>query len=271
MVYRLTKGKPGLTVCWYYRPEQTVHPVHRIFWENEVFKTSHFADHTLDDVIEKIALQFTARHIRGRPRPPFWYPGWPLYVCDSRYNDRERCFVKIKNWSSCVPEEVRKRGDWMPLYPFERMVYPHRNSSPFVRVKGIKGTGFLGDSVERGEGEKIEGGGTGRKRARKGGSGTSSLTDSYGPTKGLYIGSAQYAPPSESRPQQQVIPAQYTQQQQVQQANFAHYAQVPPVPVFEDRSILQAAGGSAIAGTPYFEKLPTEISKCFRACVCMQC
>lgn len=34
------KGEPGITVCWYYRPEQTVHPAHRQFWENEVFKTS---------------------------------------------------------------------------------------------------------------------------------------------------------------------------------------------------------------------------------------
>src|SRR5882757_4844700 len=91
-----------------------------------------FVDHALEDVIEKIACQFTARHIRGRPRAPFWYPGWPLYVCHSRYNDRERLFVKIKNWSSCVPEEVRKNEDFMPIYPFERLVYPPKVASPFV-------------------------------------------------------------------------------------------------------------------------------------------
>jgi len=64
------KGQPGVTACWYYRPEQTFHPAQRQFWENEVFKTSHFADHPVEDIIEKIACQFTARHIRGRPRPP---------------------------------------------------------------------------------------------------------------------------------------------------------------------------------------------------------
>ena len=106
----------------------------RQFWEGEVFKTSefltvekslhayfylgHFADHPLEDIIEKIACQFTARHIRGRPCPPFWYPGWPLYVCDSRYNDRDRVFVRIKNWNSCVPEEVRKSEEFMPIYLF---------------------------------------------------------------------------------------------------------------------------------------------------------
>ncbi|KAL1740744.1 hypothetical protein HDZ31DRAFT_22741, partial [Schizophyllum fasciatum] len=86
-------GQMGVTVSWYYRPEQTFHSSVRRFWENEVFKTSHFADHPLPDVIEKVACQFTARHVRGRPRPPHWYPGLPLYVCDSRYNDRDRVFV----------------------------------------------------------------------------------------------------------------------------------------------------------------------------------
>ncbi|OJA10610.1 hypothetical protein AZE42_09931 [Rhizopogon vesiculosus] len=161
------KGQPGLSVCWYYRPEQTFHPAHTQFMDKEVFKTGLFVDHALEDVIEKIACQFTARHIRGRPRAPFWYPGWPLYVCHSRYNDRERLFVKIKNWSSCVPEEVRKNEDFMPIYPFERLVYPPKVASPFVGTNAVKGPGGIGEPMERAQGEKIEGGGTGRKRARR--------------------------------------------------------------------------------------------------------
>ena len=122
----------------------------------------HFADHPLEDIIEKIACQFTARHIRGRPRPPFWYPGWPLYVCDSRYNDRERVFVRIKNWNSCVPEEVRKSEEFMPIYPFERTVFPRRFGSPFFGKGAVKGPGGIGHSVERVEGEKAEGGREGK-------------------------------------------------------------------------------------------------------------
>lgn len=34
------KGQAGVTVSWYYRPEQTYHPANRAFWEGEVFKTS---------------------------------------------------------------------------------------------------------------------------------------------------------------------------------------------------------------------------------------
>jgi chromatin structure-remodeling complex subunit RSC1/2 len=98
----------------------------------QYYITGHFADHPVEDIIEKIACQFTARHIRGRPRPPFWYPGFPLYVCDSRYNDLERVFVRIKNWNSCVPKEVRQKEEFLPIYPFERTVYPVKVPSPFL-------------------------------------------------------------------------------------------------------------------------------------------
>ncbi|TDL22417.1 hypothetical protein BD410DRAFT_821293 [Rickenella mellea] len=288
------KGRQGVTVCWYYRPEQTVHPAHRQFWEGEVFKTGHFADHPLEDIIEKIACQFTARHIRGRPRPPYWYPGWPLYVCDSRYNDRERVFVKIKNWNSCVPEEVRKSKDFMPIYPFEKMVFPRRFPSPFVLAPGsgsvgvgaggdgrtrgrgsAKFPGGIGDSVERAEGEKIEGGGTGRKRPRRNAPGTpgtstprNGRTDEVGPSKGLYVGTAGagYYPSSTGvgaggtagaqwKPTGGLAPGQvgYGQIGQGQRRT-------------EDRSLgtVAIAGGlAAMGGGVVQEKLPAETAKHF--------
>ncbi|KAI9510644.1 hypothetical protein F5148DRAFT_1333868 [Russula earlei] len=237
------KGQPGVTACWYYRPEQTFHPAQRQFWENEVFKTSHFADHPVEDIIEKIACQFTARHIRGRPRPPSWYLGWPLYVCDSRYNDRERIFVKIKNWNSCVPEEVRKSADFMPIYPFERMVFPRRFGSPFLKGTRVRGPGGIGESVDRAEGERIEGGGTGRKRTRKPGP----PTDISGPNKGLYVGVGPTNVPGVT-PQ----PIAYTPQPAGVQ------------PRTEDRSVVTAAGGAALLGTnANMEKLPAETARHF--------
>lgn len=237
------KGQLGVTACWYYRPEQTFHPAQRQFWENEVFKTSHFADHPVEDIIEGIACQFTARHIRGRPRPPSWYLGWPLYVCDSRYNDRERIFVKIKNWNSCVPEEVRKSADFMPIYPFERMVFPRRFGSPFLKGSRIRGPGGIGESVDRAEGERIEGGGTGRKRTRKAGA----ATDISGPSKGLYVGVGPTSVPG-ATPQAAVYPPQ--------PANIQ--------PRTEDRSIVTAAGGAAVLGNNAdMEKLPAETARHF--------
>ncbi|KZP25998.1 hypothetical protein FIBSPDRAFT_782552, partial [Athelia psychrophila] len=239
------QGQPGLTMCWYFRPEQTFHPSHRQFWEGEVFKTSHFADHPLDDIIEKIACQFTARHIRGRPRPPFWYPGWPLYVCDSRYNDRERVFVRIKNWNSCVPEEVRKSDEFMPIFPFERSVFPRRYGSPFVvpnpKIGPVKGPGGIGHAVERVEGENAD---AGRKRPRRTAGGD-------GPSKGVYVGPG--TPGGGSAP----APA-YPQQQQ--QMPYPHR----PAAHIEDRSIVNAAGGMAVlGGQAHVEKLPSETARHF--------
>jgi chromatin structure-remodeling complex subunit RSC1/2 len=254
--HRARKGQQGVTVCWYYRPEQTIHPAHRQFWQHEVFKTSHFADHPLDDIIEKIACQFTARHIRGRPRPPFWYPGFPLYVCDSRYNDRERIFVKIKNWNSCVPEEVRKSKDFMPIYPFETSVFPRRFPSPFIGGGTVRGTGGIGDAVERGEGDKLEGGGTGRKKVRKTAPGP---TDYGGPNKGVYVGA-----PVQAQAASFNIPmttnSSYLQPNPVHAPAYNQPQRSASTLVHEDRSMLTAAGGLQLLGAQNVltEKLPPE-------------
>ncbi|WVR08684.1 hypothetical protein IAU60_005742 [Kwoniella sp. DSM 27419] len=131
-----------VTVCWYYRPEQTIHTPDRRFFEREVFKTGHFCDHPVEDIIEKIAVQFYVKYIRGRPRPGEYYPGWPIYVCHSRFNDRENLTVRIKNWNSCIPDELRQT-DFMSIIPFERNIEVPMVSSPFLR--GVQGPGFFGE------------------------------------------------------------------------------------------------------------------------------
>lgn len=228
----------------------------------------HFADHPLEDIIEKIACQFTARHLRGRPRPPFWYPGWPLYVCDSRYNDRERVFVRIKNWASCVPEEVRKKPEWMHIYDFERTVVPRRVISPFAPGSTVKGRqggrmpGGIGDAVERADGEKIEGGGTGRKRPKKAvsmnGMGPGPGTPSTAPPPGP--GPSRLAPGpggASTQPQQAHTTMPYI-------TAYGTPARPPtasaPTPR-QERSVIAAAGGAAILSTAFVEKLPPETSE----------
>jgi len=231
------QGQISLTACWYFRPEQTVHPASRQFWENEVFKTGHFADHAIEDVIEKIACQFTTKHIRGRPRPPNWYPGWPLYVCDSRYNDREKVFVKIKNWASCIPEDLRK-ADFMAIHPFERIVWPRKLGSPFL--KGIKGPGGIGDSIERAEGEKILGGGTGRKRPRRAAATSTPIT-----------------PTSHIAPHNPITTGHTAQPQ-------PPHSQVMPQKRADDRTIIAVAGGlPALGPNPSMETLPLETVRLF--------
>jgi chromatin structure-remodeling complex subunit RSC1/2 len=181
----------------------------------------------------------------------------PLYVCDSRYNDRERVFVKIKNWNSCVPEEVRKSDGFMPIYPFERIVYPRRYASPFLQMPApgsggmLKGPGGIGEPIERAEGEKIEGGGTGRKRSKKAAA-SASATDTYGPSKGLYVGVP--IPGQQGQSQQQALmpvpptPLQTAQQQRPHTPQVLQ-PQASSTRTGDDRSIVTAAGGWGVLGT----------------------
>ncbi|KAJ3728533.1 hypothetical protein C8R42DRAFT_266607 [Lentinula raphanica] len=158
----------GVTVCWYYRPEETFHSPQRVFWENEVFKSSHFACHPITDVLEPIFVQDTRSHIRGRPRGGAWYPGWPLYVCDSCYrysrgyknhlelsrgqlgqSTNNSAFVRIKCWNSCMPPDIpthNSEASHRLLYAFEKTIYPIRRPSPFV-VGGSGPGGLVADGV----------------------------------------------------------------------------------------------------------------------------
>ncbi|KAG0655235.1 hypothetical protein C6P46_001101 [Rhodotorula mucilaginosa] len=128
-----------VSVCWYYRPEETVHPVSRTFYESEVFKTGVFVDHNIEDFLGTCFVMFFTRYTRGRPKA--WDASMPLYVCEHRYKDDIKQFKKIKSWSSCIPEEIRAHE-----YDFEPYADGHvdqlaRVKSPFVR--GVPGPGRL--------------------------------------------------------------------------------------------------------------------------------
>ena len=133
----------------------------------------------------------------------------------------------------------------MPIYPFERTVFPRRFGSPFIGKNALKGPGGIGHSVERVEGEQVEGG-TGRKRPRRTAGGD-------GPSKGLYVGPGTQGGmnPAEGNPSS-MHPFQYHLPQQMQ----PHHR--PPLAI-EDRSIISAAGGMALlGGHAHIEKLPSE-------------
>ncbi|KAH9820670.1 hypothetical protein DFH28DRAFT_923937 [Melampsora americana] len=113
---RFDNGQRMLTVCWYYRPEETVHHISRLFMQNEVFKTGNFIDHVIEaffrirDVLGRCLVLFYTKYLRGRPSAPLWTHDLPLYICEHRYKDDDYTFKKIKNWESCAPSNVRTEG-----------------------------------------------------------------------------------------------------------------------------------------------------------------
>ncbi len=87
-------------------------------------------------------VMFYTKYIRGRPKPEYWDPRSPLYVTESRYNEQQRVFHKIKSWASCVPEEIRKVET--PMSYFDKAIAPPpKEESPFLR--GVPGPGALRD------------------------------------------------------------------------------------------------------------------------------
>ncbi|KAH9927429.1 uncharacterized protein BXZ73DRAFT_48932 [Epithele typhae] len=254
------KGQPGVTVCWYYRPEQTWHTADKQFYEREVLKTGHFVDHPVEDIMEKIACQFTARHVRGRPRPPFWYPGWPLYVCDYRYHERERerGFVRIKNWNSCIPEELRKNAEFMPIYNFEQTVFPRRVPSPFVLDSALHSSGGLVDADGRSAPAAV-----GTATGTGAGAGTTAITDEA--TSGSTVRkSSRPKRAAAAKSDAERIAALKGVPVPTTTTTAAATAQhVPPAaPPRDDRSIL-AAGGVQLGSSVVTEELPSETARHF--------
>lgn len=136
-----------LTCCWYFRPEQTVHPASRYFFPDEVMKTGLYIDHAIEDVISKCHTLFYTRWTKGRPPRYVVDPLDPLYIAEYRYDERTYEQNKIKNWNSCLPEE--QRGPDQPFELFaEPIMLPARIPSPFLR--GIQGPGRICDESEVG-------------------------------------------------------------------------------------------------------------------------
>ncbi|CAG8568286.1 9276_t:CDS:2 [Ambispora gerdemannii] len=121
-IYRMwkdAKGKEGIYVCWFYRPEQTVHQANRLFWENEIFKTNTFHDYSINDVIAKCFVLQPKDYQRGRPKGS---EGKNVYLCESRYREVGKYYSKIKFWDKIIPEGARVGRPELELYPEVKVI-----------------------------------------------------------------------------------------------------------------------------------------------------
>lgn len=122
-------GQRWINVCWYLRPEQTVHRVDRLFYENEVFKSGQYRDHLADEILGKCYVAYFTRYQRGDPAIP--YEG-PLFICEYRYNDNDKNFNKIRTWRACLPDEVRDHED--PITPLPSLRRFKKIESPLKHL-----------------------------------------------------------------------------------------------------------------------------------------
>ncbi|CCE63594.1 hypothetical protein TPHA_0F01090 [Tetrapisispora phaffii CBS 4417] len=109
-MWNTTDGKIWLNVCWYFRPEQTVHRYDRLFYKNEVVKSGQYRDHTFTSVLGKCYVVHFTRFQRGDPAN-IKNLDIPLFICEYRYNENDKNFNKIRTWRACMPEEIRDQEE----------------------------------------------------------------------------------------------------------------------------------------------------------------
>jgi chromatin structure-remodeling complex subunit RSC1/2 len=130
-IWQSADGQRWVNACWYYRPEQTVHRFDKLFFENEVVKSGQYRDHLVDEIIEKCYVMFFTRYQRGRPKG---IGNKSVYCCESRYNEHEKTFNKIRTWKACIPDEVRSTDYAMDLFerqrPLRRVISPIKHLLP---------------------------------------------------------------------------------------------------------------------------------------------
>lgn len=138
-----------VSLCWYYRPEDTVHPASRCFFAGEVQKTGLVVDHLVQDLLEPTCVMYLSHYLHGRPE---WWAQAKLagrgagepYVTQFRYNEQHRYFTKIKSWPSCLPEDLRclyKEPTLIPSEDQNSQALIAQEASPFLQ--GIRGPGRL--------------------------------------------------------------------------------------------------------------------------------
>lgn len=108
-IFRLwsTDGVQYTNVCWYIRPEQTVHRVDRLFYINEVCKTGEYRDHLADDIIAPCYVIFLTHYQKGDIPPNLLPEGTEWFICEFRYNANTYQFNRIRTWKACLPDEIR--------------------------------------------------------------------------------------------------------------------------------------------------------------------
>lgn len=103
------KGKRFIRAYWFFRPEQTIHRVDRLFLPNEVICSTISHKHALSDIQGHCFVSFFDHYMKGDPILPTNVPKSQVFVCEFRYDSIIRSFYKIYHWESFLPLDVRDK------------------------------------------------------------------------------------------------------------------------------------------------------------------
>ncbi|ODV70108.1 BAH-domain-containing protein [Hyphopichia burtonii NRRL Y-1933] len=117
-LWSIDDGSQYANVCWYIRPEQTVHRADRIFFNNEVCKTGEYRDHISSDILGPCYVIFLTHYQKGDIPEGLVPPGSPWFICEYRYNSNSHNFNRIRTWKGCLPDEIRQREQ--PVVPINQ-------------------------------------------------------------------------------------------------------------------------------------------------------
>ncbi|XP_065223085.1 protein polybromo-1 isoform X3 [Planococcus citri] len=98
----------------YYRPSETYHVTTRKFLEKEVFKTDQHMALPLSSIKGRCAVLSVKDYFRAKPEG---FDDKDVYVCESRYSSKARCFKKIKNWPLSLTNVCKLIDREEPLEP----------------------------------------------------------------------------------------------------------------------------------------------------------
>lgn len=116
-VERLWTNNEGVKMCYgnvILRPYQTYHLQTRKFMEQEVFKSDSHQACPLTDVVGKCFVMNVKDFFKYKAEG---FVDQDIYVCESRYTTKVRCFKKIKTWPFQRNEPVKLVLREEPLEP----------------------------------------------------------------------------------------------------------------------------------------------------------
>ncbi|KAK7457993.1 hypothetical protein BaRGS_00039138 [Batillaria attramentaria] len=107
-------GAKMIKGSWFYRPNETYHLATRKFLEKEVFKTETSHEINMSQIMGRCCVMFVKDYFKMKPES---IPDKDVYVCESRYSVRNRCFKKIKIWQCPRSESLNIIPREVPLVP----------------------------------------------------------------------------------------------------------------------------------------------------------